>query len=141
VTRHLRWSEVELGILLAAVLTLGCNSDSNAPVPLPLVTVTGVSPASGPETGGTSVTITGTNFVDVTSVTIGGREVGNRTVLSATQISGTTPSSISIGPKDVVVTSSSHSSDICSGCFTYTEAAPPPPALDFGNVAPGKRSH
>jgi alpha-tubulin suppressor-like RCC1 family protein len=137
VTRHLRWTELELGILLAAGLTLGCNSDSNAPVPLPPVTVTGLGPASGPVTGGTSVTITGINFIDVTSVTIGGSEVGSRTVLSPTQISGTTPASATTGSKDVVVTSSSHSSDICSGCFTYTEAPPPPPALDFGNVAPG----
>ncbi|HEY33294.1 MAG TPA: hypothetical protein G4O10_09370, partial [Dehalococcoidia bacterium] len=35
-------------------------------------TVTSISPTSGPAAGGTSVTITGTNFVNGATVTIGG---------------------------------------------------------------------
>jgi alpha-tubulin suppressor-like RCC1 family protein len=71
------------------------------------------------------VTITGTNFVDVTSITLGGNEIGNRVVVSATELSGTTPASTSSGAKDVVVTSSSHGSGTCTGCFSYV----PAPAL------------
>jgi alpha-tubulin suppressor-like RCC1 family protein len=85
----------------------------------PQVTVTAVTPASGPLAGATSVTITGTNFANVTSVTIGGSELGSRTVVSATEITGTTPASSSAGAQDVVVTSSSHGGGTCVGCFTY----------------------
>src|SRR5881296_2936604 len=104
--------------LLPAVVAAGCN-DSNGPSS---IAVTAVSPVSGPLAGGTSVTITGTNFINVTSVTIGGTELGNRTVVSSTQITGTTPASTSPGATDVVVTSSSQGSSTCSGCFGYESA-------------------
>src|SRR5207253_9810754 len=79
----------------------------------------GVSHATGPLAGGTSVTITGSNFIDVTSVAIGDRERSGRTVMSSTQIIGTAPAATSTGARDVVVTSSSHGAGTCSGCFTY----------------------
>ena len=103
--------------LLTAFLAPGCNN-SMTPVEL-TITVTGVSPATGPLAGGTSVTITGSNFIDVTSVTIGDRELSGRTVMSSTQIIGTAPAATSTGARDVVVTSSSHGAGTCSGCFTY----------------------
>ena len=103
--------------LLTALLAPGCN---NSVTPLELtITVTGVSPATGPLAGGTSVTITGTNFMDVTSVIIGGNELVSRTMVSTTEVTGTTPASTILGPKDVVVTSSSHGSGTCRGCFSY----------------------
>ena len=64
------------GSVPAAAAVLGCGDETTAPVPP--VTVTAVSPASGLLAGGTAVTITGTNFVHVTSVTIGGSELGDR---------------------------------------------------------------
>jgi len=116
-----------LGGLLAAVVTISCDE----PIPPALdITVTTVSPASGPLTGETSVTITGTNFVNVTSVTIGGSALGSRTVVSPTQISGTTTAATSQGAKDVVVTSSSYGSGTCSGCFSYN------PAVNVTAVSP-----
>jgi len=78
-----------------------------------------VSPPSGRVAGGTSVTITGTNFINVTSVTVGGTELGSRTAVSSTQITGTTPVATSPGRTDVVVTSSSQGNSTCSGCFSY----------------------
>ena len=66
-----------IGIFLAAVVTPGCK-DGPVTSPARPVTVTAVSPASGPPAGGTSVTITGTNFTSVTSVTIAGSELGSR---------------------------------------------------------------
>ena len=124
-----------VGGLVAAVATPGCK-DSVSPL---TITVTSVSPATGSLAGGTGVTIAGTNFVNVTSVTIGGSELGNRTVVSATEITGTTPAATSSGTKDVVVTSSSQGSSTCSGCFTYeagavTVTAVSPPS---GRVAGG----
>ena len=106
-----------VGSLSAAAAVLGCGDETTAPIPP--VTVTAVSPASGPLGGGTNVTITGTNFVDVTGVTIGGSELGDRTVVTATEITGTTPAATSAGTRDVVVTSSSREPGTCSGCFTY----------------------
>ena len=85
----------------------------------PPVTVTGVSPAIGPLRGETSVTITGTNFANATSVTIAGTELVTRTVLNSTQISGTTPAATAPVRGDVVVTSSTHGSATCTGCFDY----------------------
>lgn len=83
------------------------------------MTVTAVSPASGAVAGRTAVTITGNNFLNVTSVTIGRSELSGHVVVSPTQITGITSSSGSPGTEDVVVTSSSHGTAICSGCFSY----------------------
>ena len=101
--------------ILAAVELLGCN-DTTRPLTM---TITAVSPDSGSSAGGTSVTITGTNFVNVTNVSIGGAELGNRTVVISTQITGTTPGATDLGAADVVVTSSSHGGVACTGCFDY----------------------
>src|SRR2546428_1599735 len=91
------------GGLLGFLLTDGCKDPTP---PQPVLTVTAVSPPTGSMAGGTSVTITGTNFVNVTSVTIGGSELGNRAVVSPTEITGSTPAATSTGATDVVVTSS-----------------------------------
>ncbi|MCY3023883.1 MAG: IPT/TIG domain-containing protein, partial [Planctomycetota bacterium] len=90
----------------------------NCPV---LPTVASIAPSSGPLAGGTNVTITGTNFTGVTEVTIGGNPLGNRAVVSATSITGTTPASSTTGTKNVVVTTSA-GSGTCTGCFTYQTA-------------------
>ena len=116
-----------LGTVLGALLGAGCK-EPGAPTP---ITVTGVSPARDWLRGKAGVTITGTNFLDVTSVTIGGSELVDRTVVSSTEITGTAPASTSAGAKDVVVTSSSHGSGTCSGCFTYLSA------LTFAAVSAG----
>ncbi len=56
----------------------------------PAPTVVSINPTSGTTLGGTSVTITGTNFTGATAVTIGGTAVTSFTVDSATQITATT---------------------------------------------------
>jgi len=56
--------------------------------------VTTITPASGPSTGGTSVTIVGSNFKAGASVTIGGGVATNVTVVSDTQITATTPAGL-----------------------------------------------
>ena len=116
-----------LGTVLGALLGASCK-EPGAPTP---ITVTGVSPARDWLRGKAGMTITGTNFLDVTSVTIGGSELVDRTVVSSTEITGTAPASTSAGAKDVVVTSSSHGSGTCSGCFTYLSA------LTFAAVSAG----
>jgi len=67
-------------------------------------TVTGIDPAKGPDTGGTSVTISGTGFTGATGVSFGGTSATAFTVVSDTQITATSPASATDGPADVTVT-------------------------------------
>lgn len=61
--------------------------------PVPAITVTGVSPASGLTTGGEAVTITGTGFSggSAPTVSLGGTAATGVTVVSNTTITATTP--------------------------------------------------
>lgn len=104
--------------------------------------VTGVSPISGPMSGGTLVTIAGQGFAAGAIVTIGGVPATNVTVLSPTQILASTPASSVSGPATVVVTVNNIGNAL-SGAFTYTtatgggtSATTPPPAQPTG-LAPG----
>ena len=65
--------------------------------------VTAVSPASGPTSGGTAITITGTDFTGATAVTIGGVAATATTVVDANTITGFTPVHAA-GAVDVAVT-------------------------------------
>jgi hypothetical protein len=82
-----------------------------------------VSPASGPTLGGTSVTITGTDFRSGATVTFGGTAVTSVTVVNASTITGTTASHAA-GAVDVVVRNTDGQSGTCAGCFSYV-ASPP----------------
>src|SRR6185437_16411574 len=55
-----------------------------ADVPVPTPVVTGISPASGPLSGGTTVTTTGSNFTGATGVSFGGTAAASFTVNSDT---------------------------------------------------------
>jgi hypothetical protein len=87
-----------------------------------ILTVTGVSPGSGPATGGTPVTITGTNFTGANTVKFGGtaNATGAMTVNSDTQITVTSPAHAA-GPVDVTVTNitSGTSPTSANDKFTY----------------------
>ena len=83
-----------------------------------LPTVSSVSPNSGPTGGGTAVTITGANFAAGATVTFGGTAATNVVVVSATQITATTPAG-SAGAVTVTVTVSGQSGSLANG-FTYT---------------------
>ncbi len=69
---------------------------------IPPPTATGINPASGPTTGGTKVTITGSNFTGATSVSFGTTATSNFTVDSDTQITVVSPAGS--GTVDVTVT-------------------------------------
>ena len=58
----------------------------------PVPTVTNVNPATGPASGGTTVTVTGGNFVTGDTVAFGGTAGTGVTVNSATSITATSPS-------------------------------------------------
>ena len=81
-------------------------------------TVTSVSPNTGPPAGGTSVTITGSNFTGATVVRFGGTAAGSFTVNSATQITAISPTGN--GTLNVTVTTPSGTSAASPGDqFSY----------------------
>ncbi|MBN9082827.1 MAG: hypothetical protein BGP04_01380 [Rhizobiales bacterium 62-17] len=96
-------------------------------------TVTSISPTSGPTGGGTSVVITGTNFVGVTAVRFGATNATGFTVVSPTQISATAPAGAA-GTVDVTVTAGgSTSATSAADRYTYvTPTSPPTISIAFG---------
>ena len=90
-------------------------------IPAATPAVTSLSPSSGPETGGTSVTITGTNLTGATAVKFG---VSNAvySVNSATQIIAVAPAGT--GTVHVTVTTADGTSATTSADqFTYTSSS------------------
>ncbi|WP_160861951.1 putative Ig domain-containing protein [Shinella kummerowiae] len=91
----------------------------NLNVPL---SVTGISPASGPASGGTVVTITGANLSEATGVTFGGVAASAYTIDSGTQITATAPAGTA-GAVSVLVTAPVGRTAIGTGNqFTYIAA-------------------
>jgi hypothetical protein len=86
-------------------------------------TVTSVSPNNGPTTGGTGVTISGTNFVLGATVTFGTAAATNVSVTSSTTITATTPANTA-GAVTVTVTDPGSLSGSLTGAFTYTSVVP-----------------
>lgn len=103
---------------------------SDAPPPAP--TISGISPSSGPLVGGTSVTITGTNFTGATDVAFGSVSVdaASFTVNSATQITATTPAQETPGAVSVAVTVPG-ATVTQANAFTYTAPAAQPYIYDI----------
>jgi hypothetical protein len=117
------WCAAIIWGLSAATLTLA------AP---PAPTISSVIPNSGPITGGTGVTITGTNLTGATAVTFGGTAATGVTVANATTITATTPAHAA-GAVDVVVT---NSSGIGTGTGAYTYVATPTVTSVIPNSGP-----
>ena len=97
-------------------------------------TVTSVSPTSGSTTGGTAITLTGTNFAAGATVTVGGAACTNVTVASATRITCTTPAG-SAGTASVVV-SSSGLLNSANTLFTYNTPVVAPTTTTVAPAAP-----
>lgn len=108
--------------------------------PAPVLTVTAVSPTSGTTAGGTSITITGTNFGNASAVTVGSAACTNVVVVSATSITCTTPAGTA-GAASIVVTAGGQS-NATNTLFTYnvptTTTTPPttPPATTPASTTP-----
>jgi len=85
-------------------------------------TTSSINSNNGPQAGGTSVTITGTNFTHTTSsnpsVTIGGNSATNVVLVSTTSITCNTPAGTA-GAKDVVVTVPDGQTATLTNGFTY----------------------
>jgi hypothetical protein len=114
------------GTVDVTVTAAGGTSPTNPPADqftfVAAPTITNVSPNNGPTAGGTSITITGTNFTGATAVRFGGNAAGSFSVNSATQITATSPAGA--GTVDVTVTTAGGTSAAGSG-DQFTFVAPP----------------
>ncbi|MYE89773.1 hypothetical protein F4X33_12335 [Candidatus Poribacteria bacterium] len=88
-------------------------------------TLTGVEPNSDVVIGGETIKITGENFQDGATVTIGGSAASNVIFVSPTELSVEAPPGTA-GSADVVVTNPDGKSSTLIGGFTYIE---PPPTV------------
>ncbi len=117
---------------VAGIAGGGSHSLSFGPPP---PSVSGVSPSSGPQPGGTSVTITGANFGEASAVRFGATPASSFTVGSATSITAVAPAGT--GVVDVSVTTPvSTSSPSSADKFTYL----PPPTVTKVKVNKGPAS-
>jgi hypothetical protein len=135
------------------VVSCGSTMSVNSWVWNPVIpTVSGVSPTSGPITGGTSVTITGTGFVTGTTVNFveesQGIPASDNVVLAATGVTVNGPSSITATAPAVtegftyyvtVATPIGNSAYATNDVFTYSPAAPTITGINpsSGSVAGG----
>ncbi len=80
--------------------------------------VSSISPQSGPQTGGTALTVTGTGFQSGLSLTLGGTAATAVNVPSGAQISATSPNH-SAGVVDVQVTNPDGGTNTLFNTYTY----------------------
>jgi hypothetical protein len=122
--RHL----IALTVFASDGTSVGTSEKVLAGVP-PAPTIKRVTPAKGPASGGTAVTITGTNLDEVTAVSFGALPAASFTVNSATRITAASPADAA-GTVDVTVTSAGGTSATVSGDHfrfgppTVTEVSP-----------------
>ena len=123
------------GVVDVTVTTSGGTSATSSAdqftyvAPTPAPTVTAISPTSGPTTGGTTVTITGTDLTGATAVTFGSTPATGVVVASSTSLTAISPAG-SAGTVDVTVTTPGGTSATSSADqFTYTAVAPLAPAI------------
>lgn len=101
----------------------GTNTITATCTGAPAPTVTSITPDSGPTTGGTSVTISGSGFSGTDTVSFGSTAATSFTVDSATSITATSPAGS--GTVDITVTTGGGSSATSAADqFTYTQQVP-----------------
>lgn len=100
-----------------ATLAVACGGSPAAPTPATLK-VTSVTPASGSVSGGTLVTIGGTEFGADAAVTVGGIAATQITLLGSTALTAVIGARPNAGAADVVVTSGGKTAALANS-FTY----------------------
>lgn len=128
---------VTIGVEQGSTLT----TSSEVFVYVPAPTVLSVTPNVGPEAGGTTVTIRGTDFDGATNVTFGGVPATSVTYISPTELTAVTPAGV--GTVDVAVVKSVDVFGALAGGFTYVPANTPggeTPAPGDGGTTPGNNN-
>jgi hypothetical protein len=91
-------------------------------IPIPEPVVTDVDPSSGPATGGTEVTITGTGFTDATDVDFGATPAASFTVDNDTTITATAPAHAAGTVNVSVTTAGGTSANTANDDYTFVAA-------------------
>src|SRR5208337_2227493 len=125
------------GTVDVTVTTAGGTSAKTAADQFTFVTpgpaVAAITPNNGPTTGGTTVTITGTNLTGATAVTFGVTAAASFTVNSATSITAVSPAEAA-GTVDVTVTTAGGTSaKTAADQFTFTTPGPAVTAVTPNN--------
>lgn len=113
-----RPSASALILAIAAALVLDACSGSPAAPSAPTITISAITPASGSTTGGTMVTVTGSNFGEDAILTVGGVTATDLTRQGTTSLSATIGVHPGAGAGDVVVSSGGHMATLPRG-FTF----------------------
>lgn len=108
-------------------MAAACGGKTPSQPTPPGVSVSGISPSSGPTIGGTAVSISGAHFSDGAAITIGGTPATNVTLVDSSTISGTTGARVA-GTADVLVVSAGRSA-VLPGGFTYIDVQNTPPSI------------
>jgi hypothetical protein len=106
---------------------MSCGDNPVEPSP-PSLSISSVSPNSGPTVGGTRITVSGSNFAAGATITIGGVMALNIVVVDATTISATTAPRVG-GAADVTVSLSGRGATLTGG-FTYLDVQNQPPTIN-----------
>lgn len=123
-----RWAWTASAVALLFVMALAFGGQLQRAAAADQPTVTGVSPNSGPAAGGTTVTVTGTNFTGATDVKFAATPAMSFTVVDATHITAVSPTHAA-GQVDVTITTPDGTSAVnVNDRFTFI-AAPTVTAL------------
>ncbi len=79
-----------------------------------------ISPGTGPQGGGTTISVEGLNFDPKSQLFVGGAPCGNVSLVSSGSLTGTTPSTNILGAVDVTVKNDDGQRDKIRNGFTYT---------------------
>jgi uncharacterized repeat protein (TIGR02543 family) len=115
----------------AVIYTATCTDDA-PPVP---PTASSLTVATGQLAGGQASVLLGSGLTGTTGITVGGASATNLNVISDTSVAFTTPSSGTVGAKDVIVTTPNGNATLTGG-FTYLSA----PTISSVQVTSGSRS-
>jgi hypothetical protein len=105
----------------------------------PAPTLNGVSPTHGPVTGGTPLTLTGSNFVSGLTVRIDGVPATDVLVLAPGNITAVSPAG-TVGPKTVTVINPDGKTADLGNAFTFDAVVIPPPSIAAVSPAHGPAS-
>jgi hypothetical protein len=129
---------------LVALASCGGDNNPNDPSPNPgtqTPTVAAVTPAAGSTLGGTTITVTGTNFAAGATVTVGGTPATDVAVAGPTSLTARTPQHAA-GAADVVVAVAGRSGTLAGGFRFEAPAATTnqPPIVQGISSRSGRRN-
>lgn len=112
-------------LLLALCSLAACKDDPPR--------ILSISPSSGPQGGGTTISLSGVNFDSKTQLFVGGAPCTNVSLVSTGSLTGATPSTNVLGFADVTVKNDDGQRDKIANGFEYTNGTS---SVSVSSVAP-----